>query len=66
MTHQMNGQQLQKALEMLAEVVSPLKKEETVLERPSDGDLLYYDNVSMMEKLKFLNELCNATAKWQN
>ena len=52
MTHQMNGQQLQKALEMLAEVVSPLKKEETVLERPSDGDLLYYDNVSMMEKLK--------------
>ncbi len=66
MTHQMNGQQLQKALEMLAEVVSPLKKEETVLERPSDalkkeetilemlsdGDLLYYDNASMMEKLK--------------
>ena len=52
MTHQMNGQLLQKALEMLAEVVSPLKKEETVLERPSDGDLLYYDNASMMEKLK--------------
>ena len=52
MTYQLNGQQLQKALEMLAEVVSPLKKEETVLERPSDGDLLYYDNVSMMEKLK--------------
>lgn len=52
MTYQLNGQELQKALEMLAEVVSPLKKEETVLERPSDGDLLYYDNVSMMEKLK--------------
>ena len=52
MTYQLNGQQLQKALEMLAEVVSPLKKEETVLERPSDGDLLYYDNASMMEKLK--------------
>lgn len=52
MTYQLNGQQLQKALEMLAEVVSPLKKEETILERLSDGDLLYYDNVSMMEKLK--------------
>lgn len=52
MTHQMNGQQSQKALEIIAEVVSPLKKEETVLERLSDGDLLYYDNVSMMEKLK--------------
>ena len=52
MTYQLNGQQLQKALEMLAEVVSPLKKEETILERLSDGDLLYYDNASMMEKLK--------------
>lgn len=52
MTYQLNGQQFQKALEMLAEVVSPLKKEETILERLSDGDLLYYDNVSMMEKLK--------------
>ena len=52
MTYQLNGQQLQKALEMLAEVVSPLKKEETILEMLSDGDLLYYDNASMMEKLK--------------
>ena len=52
MTYQLNGQQLQKALEIIAEVVSPLKKEETILERLSDGDLLYYDNVSMMEKLK--------------
>lgn len=52
MTYLTSGQELQKALEVLAEVVNPLKKAESLLDRPSDEDLLFYDNVSMMEKLK--------------
>ena len=52
MTYLISGQELQKALEVLAEVVNPLKKAESVLDRPSDEDLLFYDNVSMMDKLK--------------
>lgn len=52
MTYQVNGQELQKALEMIAEVVSPLKKVEASPVSTPDEDLLFYDNVSMMEKLK--------------
>ena len=51
MTYLISGQELQKALEVIAKVMNPLKKAESVLERPSDEDLLFYDNVSMMEKL---------------
>ena len=52
MKYQISGQELQKALEVIAEVTKKsLKKAESVLDRPSDEDLLFYDNVSMMEKL---------------
>ena len=51
MTYLISGQELQKALEVLAKVMNPLKKAESLLDRPSDEDLLFYDNVSMMEKL---------------
>ena len=52
MTYLISGQELQKVLVVLAKVVNPLKKAESVLDRPSDEDLLFYDNVSMMDKLK--------------
>ena len=53
MKYQISGQELQKALEVIAEVTKKsLKKAESVLDRPSDEDLLFYDNVSMMDKLK--------------
>ena len=53
MKYQIRGQELQKALEVIAEVTKKsLKKAESVLDRPSDEDLLFYDNVSMMDKLK--------------
>ena len=51
MTYLINGQELEKALELVSKVMNPLKKAESVLDRPSDEDLLFYDNVSMMEKL---------------
>ena len=51
MKYQISGQELQKALELVSKVMNPLKKAESVLDRPSDEDLLFYDNVSMMEKL---------------
>ncbi len=51
MTYLISGQELEKALELVSKVVNPLKKAESVLDRPSDEDLLFYDNVSMMEKL---------------
>ena len=52
MKYQISGQELQKALELVSKVMNPLKKAESVLYRPSDEDLLFYDNVSMMDKLK--------------
>lgn len=52
MTYLISGQELQKALEVIAEIIKPLEKAESVLYRPSDEDLFCYDNVSMMEKLK--------------
>ena len=52
MMYQISGQELEKALELVSKVMNPLKKAESVLERPSDEDLLFYDNVSMMDKLK--------------
>lgn len=53
MKYQISGQELQKALEVIAEVTKKsLKKAESFLDRPSDEDLLFYDNVSMMDKLK--------------
>lgn len=51
MTYLINVQELEKALELVSKVMNPLKKAESVLDRPSDEDLLFYDNVSMMEKL---------------
>ena len=51
MKYQISGQELQKALELVSKVMNPLEKAESVLDRPSDEDLLFYDNVSMMEKL---------------
>lgn len=51
MKYQISGQELEKALELVSKVMNPLKKAESVLDRPSDEDLLFYDNVSMMEKL---------------
>jgi hypothetical protein len=53
MKYQISGQELQKALEVIVEVTKKsLKKAESVLDRPSDEDLLFYVNVSMMDKLK--------------
>lgn len=52
MKYQISGQELEKALELVSKVMNPLKKAESVLDRPSDEDLLFYDNVSMMDKLK--------------
>ena len=52
MTYLISGQELEKALELVSKVMNPLKKAESVLDRPSDEDLLFYDNVSMMDKLK--------------
>lgn len=52
MMYQISGQELEKALELVSKVMNPLKKAESVLDRPSDEDLLFYDNVSMMDKLK--------------
>ena len=51
MKYQISGQELEKVLELVSKVMNPLKKAESVLDRPSDEDLLFYDNVSMMEKL---------------
>ena len=51
MTYLINVQELEKALELVSKVMNPLKKAGSVLDRPSDEDLLFYDNVSMMEKL---------------
>ena len=52
MKYQISGQELQKVFELVSKVMNPLKKAESVLDRPSDEDLLFYDNVSMMDKLK--------------
>ena len=52
MKYQISGQELEKALELVSKVMNPLKKAESVLDRPSDEDLLFYDNVSMMDKVK--------------
>jgi hypothetical protein len=51
MKYQISGQELEKALELVSKVMNPLKKQ-NLFRRPSDEDLLFYDNVSMMEKLK--------------
>ena len=51
MKYQISGQGITKALEVIAEVTNPLKSR-ICSRRPSDEDLLFYDNVSMMEKLK--------------
>lgn len=52
MKYQISGQELEKVFELVSKVMNPLKKAESVLDRPSDEDLLFYDNVSMMDKLK--------------
>ncbi|WP_213195402.1 helix-turn-helix domain-containing protein [Cloacibacterium caeni] len=52
MKYQIIGQELEKVFELVSKVMNPLKKAESVLDRPSDEDLLFYDNVSMMDKLK--------------
>ncbi len=53
MKYQISGQELEKALELVSKVMNPLKKAESVLDRPSDEDLLFYDNVSMMDGVRF-------------
>ena len=63
MKYQISGQELEKVLELVSKVMNPLKKAESVLDRPSDEDLLFYDNVSMMDKLRSLKEPCNAAEK---
>ena len=50
--YKLNLEELKKALELIAEIVSPLKKEGLTLDGPSDEDLVFYDNASMMDKLK--------------
>lgn len=52
MMYKLNLEELKKALELIAEIVSPLKKEGLTLDGPSDEDLVFYDNASMMDKLK--------------
>ena len=48
MTYYLNGQELEKVLELVSKVMNPLKKAETA----SDDDWVYYDNVSLTKKLK--------------
>lgn len=48
MTYYLNGQELEKVLELVSKVMNPLKKVETA----SDDDWVYYDNVSLTKKLK--------------
>lgn len=52
MMYKLNLEELKKALELIATIISPLKKEGLTLDGPSDEDLVFYDNASMMDKLK--------------
>ena len=52
MKYQISGQELEKVFELVSKVMNPLKKAESVLDRPSDEDIMFYDNVTMMDKLK--------------
>ena len=52
MTYTISAESIQKALDVIVTTVSSKKSGNNLADHLSDGDLLYYDNVSMMDKLK--------------